>query len=626
MSLLIPHKIPSSWSATGRCSLCDTGLASEGSPAANRLPLVGLCLLTLLVLATLGSQPAPAQDAVGQDMVAAENAAPAAPVRFVRPAGDFLNPLKIGAFLLCFLAWVYTADWVNRDCKFSGMPYVLWNMLFVFPCFVVFLFALIIPYFIVGFFLIIVALGIPLTIYVIQRNARVLSDDRVLTPRHIWEVLSGKGKKRSGGVDGAPADRGPPVSLRAMGADSELMNKANLLAAKQSPGYLTTREVLYDALTRRADKILLDYTPEMVRVQLEIDGVWHDAGMRERESGDLMLEVMKKIADLNIEDRRSRQTGRLGTALRGGSHTWDFVSQGTKTGERAVLQTQTVRNQPNSLQDLGMRPKLIELLNQLMRSSEGIIIFSSLPGGGLSTTLTAALHAADRFTRHFVSFEDETRKEPEVDNIEINTYRSTDGQSPTDELTRLFRTQPDVVVAPHLADGKIVDILCHHATDEKLIIATIRAKEAVEALLRVLMLKVSPDAFAPVVGAVINQRLIRKLCDSCKEAYTPPPDLLKKLDLPSGRVDTFYREPQNRSEEEDVCSKCGGIGYHGRTSIFEILVVDAKIREVLEKQAKIDILRKMASNAGNRTLQEEGIVLVARGITSLAELQRVLKQ
>ena len=596
------------------------------TPRVSRLSLVGLCLLTMLLLSTVGGHLALAQDEVAQDAVAGGAVvAPVAPLRFVRPAGDFLNPLKIGGLLLCFLIWVYTADWVNQDCKFSGMPYVLWNMLFVFPFFVALMLALFVPYFVVGVFLLIVALGFPLTIYVIQRNARVLSNDRVLTPSHIGAVLSGKGRKRSSDSD-APADRGPPVGLRAMGANSELNNKANLLAAKQSPGFLTAREVLYEALTRHADKIMLDYTPESVKVRLEIDGVWHDAGLRDRESGDLMLAVMKKIADLNTEDRRSRQTGQFGTALKGRSHSWDFVSQGTKTGERAVLQIQVVRQQPSSLQELGMRPKLIELLDELLGSPEGIIIFTSLPGGGLSTTLTAALHSADRFTRHFVSFEDEARREPEVDNIEINTYRSVDGKSPTDELTRLFRTQPDVVVAPHLSDGKIVDILCHHAKDEKLIIATIRAKEAVEALLRVLMLKIHADDFAAVVKAVINQRLIRKLCESCKEAYNPSPDLLKKLGLPLERVDTFYREPQNRSEEDEVCSQCGGIGYYGRTTIFEILVIDAPIREALEHQPKIDVLRKLARKAGNRTLHEEGIVLVARGITSLPELQRVLKQ
>ena len=140
------------------------------------------------------------------------------------------------------------------------------------------------------------------------------------------------------------------------------------------------------------------------------------------------------------------------------------------------------------------------------------------------------------------------------------------------------------------------------------------------------MLKVPASEFAPAIKAVVNQRLIRKLCDACKEAYNPPPDLIQKLGLPPNRVDTFYREPQNRSEEDEVCAQCGGIGYRGRTAIFEFLIVDELLRESLIKQPKVEIMRKIAKQSGNRTLQEEGIVLVARGITSLAELQRILKQ
>ncbi len=168
-------------------------------------------------------------------------------------------------------------------------------------------------------------------------------------------------------------------------------------------------------------------------------------------------------------------------------------------------------------------------------------------------------------------------------------------------------------------------MLCEHAVAGKLTITTIRVKEAVEALLRVLLLKVPASKFAPAVTAVLNQRLIRKLCDECKQPYEPSPQLLQKLGIPAGRVDLLYRPP-DPSEQDKVCLRCNGIGYFGRTSIFELLLVNDKIREALEKQPKLDVLRKVSRQAGNRNLQQEGILLVAQGTTSVQELSRVLKQ
>jgi type II secretory ATPase GspE/PulE/Tfp pilus assembly ATPase PilB-like protein len=127
------------------------------------------------------------------------------------------------------------------------------------------------------------------------------------------------------------------------------------------------------------------------------------------------------------------------------------------------------------------------------------------------------------------------------------------------------------------------------------------------------------------VTAVINTRLIRKLCDACKVAYTPAADMLQKLGIPAGKVETFYRTPKPE-EIDKPCQECGGIGYKGRTALFELLVVNDQVREVLLKQPKLELLRKAARSAGMRTLQEEGILLVAKGVTSVQDLGRVLKQ
>lgn len=152
------------------------------------------------------------------------------------------------------------------------------------------------------------------------------------------------------------------------------------------------------------------------------------------------------------------------------------------------------------------------------------------------------------------------------------------------------------------------------------------AKDSMEAMLRVLMTKVSIKDFASVVSVVVSQRMIRKLCEDCKEGYKPSAAQLQKLRLPAKRVGEFYKPPVLSPEDKEICPTCNGIGYFGRTAIFEYVEVKENLRKALVTQPKLDVLRKAARADKNRTLQEEGILAVVQGITSLAEIQRALKQ
>ncbi|MDZ7617196.1 MAG: ATPase, T2SS/T4P/T4SS family, partial [Patescibacteria group bacterium] len=243
------------------------------------------------------------------------------------------------------------------------------------------------------------------------------------------------------------------------------------------------------------------------------------------------------------------------------------------------------------------------------------------------STMSVLLHNTDRFTREFVAVEEASKRYEEIENIPVTVYNAAEGQTTSDVLIRLFRTDPNVILFRDLPDGETVDVLCREIAEEgRLTVSTMRAKDAAEALVRVLALGASPATFAKVATAAVGQRLVRKLCDACKEAYAPTPEVLKQLGLPAGRVQAFYRPPQQREEREEVCKACGGIGYVGRTAIFELLLVGETVRKALASRAKPDVLRQAARKDGSRSLQEEGLLLVAKGVTSLPELMRVLKQ
>jgi type II secretory ATPase GspE/PulE/Tfp pilus assembly ATPase PilB-like protein len=226
--------------------------------------------------------------------------------------------------------------------------------------------------------------------------------------------------------------------------------------------------------------------------------------------------------------------------------------------------------------------------------------------------------------RDFVSIESEQHREREIENIDITTYNAAAGETPATILPKLIRKYPNVYVLRDFSDVEAVKLLLKEIDEDRLVVTSVHAKEAAEAPLRILQMKVPQRDFAEKLTAVLCMKLIRKLCDACKVAYAPTPDLLKKLGIPVGKIEALYRTPKPE-ELEKPCPQCNNIGFVGRTGLFELLVADDKVREVLIRAPQLELLRKAARAAGMRTFQEEGLLLVAKGVTSITELQRILK-
>jgi type II secretory ATPase GspE/PulE/Tfp pilus assembly ATPase PilB-like protein len=416
------------------------------------------------------------------------------------------------------------------------------------------------------------------------------------------------------------------------GGPNEQANQAQAILARQSAGFLPAKELIDQAVKLRAEQVMLDYAATGVGVKYQIDGVWHPHKPLERAQGDPMLEVFKTLTYLKPADRVTKQAGKFGAELNGQKYACRFQSQGTPTGEAAVIAFEQKKLSFKTLDELGMRGKMQEQLQEIVGAKSGFVLVTAMPGGGLTTTFDVLLGSTDRFMRNFVAVEDQAKAEREIENVAVTHYNAKGGETPVDVLPRLIRTYPDVFVVRDLSNAATIDLLCDQVQEERLVFGTIRAKEATEALLRVLMHKPDVEKFAKSITAVLNVRLVRKLCDHCKEAYPPPPEVLKQLGLPPGKVQAFYRPPVPPPPESEAakqykpCEACSAIGYFGRTALFELLTINDTMRQILVKSPKLDLLREAAKKAGHRTLQDEGILLLVRGITSVPELVRVLKQ
>ena len=599
---------------------------------------------------------------VGADLLFAQGYNPVStpgnlPHSIDRGPGFYLAAWKLFLLALVFWLWVYTTDWISRDSlelgDGIGMPWQVWGPIAVFTFFVVFFAATLnIPFFAAGYPLLVLAWFVPLVVYVVMRNGRVTHEKKVLTGDHLKNWFSNIGRRRKRDIKTAhPWEMGPPVEMTAT-TPLQQQNQAILIEARQSPAFVSTKILIADALDNRGEKIMLDYSQEAVAIRYYVDGIWHNAapivqnpqpkgppikGPPNREVGDMMLAVMKKMANLNIMDRRGRQEGKFRTELAGNKYDTTLLSQGTQTGERVLVSFVPITKHYPTLEELGVRDGLRDKIKELIGpGARGMVVFASLPQDGLSALWTASLRSTDRLMRDFMSIQDQANLEREIENIELVKYNLQAGETPDKILPKLLLRQPEVVCIPSVPNGESINTLANYSLNEDrphLALVSTRGKDAAETLLRILAMNPNAELFSKAIAGVIFVRLVRKLCEMCREAVQPTPELLQRLGIPQGRVNVLYREKQplppdqpRKKGEPEICPACRGLGYRGRTGIYEVLTVDDKIRQILTRQPTVEQIRQLARQAGHRSLQEEGILVMALGTTSLTELQRVMKQ
>jgi type II secretory ATPase GspE/PulE/Tfp pilus assembly ATPase PilB-like protein len=444
------------------------------------------------------------------------------------------------------------------------------------------------------------------------------------------------GPQQNSGLNPASQMALPPVEFKPA-APSTQLQQGVLISCRAIPQYGTAVMVVAQAINSRADQILLDFTAQGAAVRFRVDGLWEKMPPLDRETGDGMLVVLKRLFMLNPGDRRSKQRGKLPTKFKGVDWVLQFTSEGVPSGERALIVIETKKPVLNTLTDLGMRDRMQEKYKELINGSSSMFIFSGPPGHGLPTLWRVGLEAADRFVRDFHCIFDEAADEPEMINITNHTYSKAAGETPMSVLKSLLLKQPDALILPDLYDGEIVELLCNEIKNEhRYAITRVNATSAFDAVLRLLSAyRSSAKKILDCTCGVINLRLLRRLCPDCRQPYQPTPQLLQKLGIPPGRVSVLYQPyipppPEQRVDangkpiEIPICKKCGGRGYFGRAAIFELLTMNAEIRSAIQKNPTVEAVLPIARNSGFLTLQEEGILAVATGLTSLQELQRVL--
>jgi len=548
-----------------------------------------------------------------------------------RGPGGGLAILPAAVWWLVVLAWVRTVDWVYRDATKQGIAPALWSTICGLPLPLVALLAWWIPSAAAGIVLLLLAWLVPVALYARARNARVAAAERILTAGHarrlVARLVAPLGIEISEPV--REEDVLPTVELVAVGGRDEAENTARLTAARALPGFEELRRQLLAAVVARASTAAVDVGVDTT-VRHEVDGVWGKPRVRQpprsRKEKEAWVEVPPSSRDVGEAIIAAAQAI-CGPAAAGGARfaiTVDGklqncrVSAG-KTGEvrQLVIQVEAPAAAFKALPALGMPEPLAARLSALLAAERGLILVSSPAGSGLSTTFDLVVESGDRMLRDFISVEDAARPPREIQNVKPVRFDARTGVTPVAALTDAMREYPAVIVARDVRDKELVAELVRLVGEGKLVIMSLKASDAVEAAARVLACGVDPKTLGAALLGSLSQRLVRRLCPKCRAELPPPEPLLARTKL------TAEQLPKIFAASAGGCRLCQGVGYVGRSGLFE-LASGGTMRRLIAAGASPEQVRQGAVKDGMQPLRDASLQLVVAGATSLEEIQRAL--
>ena len=537
-------------------------------------------------------------------------------------AGFYFSLFRVIFYIGLLSFWVWSSAWVNEDSTSLKVRSDFWNTAMLGAGATGLLLAVTSPSFFLAFVLIGASTGTPLGFYVKERNAKVPEKAKVLTPEHIRRVairtlakfginLGGEGEIGSG--------NGPDIQFVGR-TQTGRIDASRTKQVENSRGFMAAKELVYDALIRRATDIHLEPREDTMNVRMRVDGVMYPVEPFDRVLGDAVLNIFKVLGAMDITEKRRSLDGSFRALTEGREIDFRVATQGIRGGEKMSLRILDQSGSAGSMAELGFRKALEEKLLKIIHQPHGLLVVCGPTGAGKSTTLYAALKSIDAYQHNIITIEDPVEYQMEnITQIEVNTKS---GQTFGSSLRSILRQDPDIIMVGEIRDDETAQIACQAANTGHNVFSTVHANDSITALFRLLDLGVEPFLFASSISGILAQRLARRLCPKCKEAYRPKAEFLKQANLPVDRIEKFYRPPKDPKEE---CTACGGLGYRGRVGVFEFLEINDRLRDMIREKAPLSQLKSEARKNGMLYMQEEGLRLVVKGLTSIEELMRVVK-
>ncbi len=379
-----------------------------------------------------------------------------------------------------------------------------------------------------------------------------------------------------------------------------------------------TQALITLAVRRRASDLHVEPVEDCLLIRQRIDGIMTEMFRLPRSLAITIVSSLKVKADMNIAEKRVPQDGKFQVRIDNTDIDVRAASSPVGTGEKISLRLLDIRSIRLDVEQLGMSKEGQEVFRRSIQEPHGLILVTGPTGSGKTTTIYVALQSISSGEKNIISIEDPVEfRIPGVNQIQVNP---TAGLTFASGLRSILRQDPDVLLVGEIRDQETAEISVNAATTGHLVFTTLHTIDAASSVARLIDLGVGARQFADALALVVAQRLIRLVCEQCKEPYVPPDSVLAEIGLLQDDVEgaTFQR---GRG-----CKLCNKTGYHRRTGVFEILDPSERLRDAIENEnLTTAAIRDLAIRGGMKTLRQEAIRYLLEGRTTAEETLRVTR-
>jgi len=380
--------------------------------------------------------------------------------------------------------------------------------------------------------------------------------------------------------------------------------------AGESPVVRLANYLICNAVKDGASDIHIEPGEKKMRIRYRIDGVLFEVMSPPQTMHPALVSRLKIMANLDISERRLPQDGRIRAIVRNRYVDFRISTLPTTQGEKAVIRILDNRSIMIGLERLGFEEDHLKLLKEQIERPHGVILVTGPTGSGKTTTLYSALMTMNGGEMNISTVEDPVEYSLGFANqVQINERI---GFTFASALRALLRQDPDVIMVGEIRDEETARISVQAALTGHLVLSTLHTNDAPSSITRLINIGVEPYLISAAVNSVLAQRLIRRICENCKEEYVPGDDVKRALAKASIEADRLWRGKG--------CERCRKTGYSGRCGIYEMVALDDAIRDMVAGRPNVIELRRYCKEHGMVTLREDGIRKMKRGLSSLEEI------
>ncbi len=373
--------------------------------------------------------------------------------------------------------------------------------------------------------------------------------------------------------------------------------------------------LIYEAVKRRASDIHIEPHEDNLSVRYRIDGVLQEVLTPSRKLAAPLTSRVKVMARLDIAEKRIPQDGRISLSIGGRSIDVRVSTLPSRYGERVTMRLLDTRNALLGLDELGMDADTLERFRTVLAQPNGITLVTGPTGSGKTTTLYSALSVLNNGQRNVMTLEDPI--EYGLDGISQTQMHHKVGLTFAATLRAILRHDPDVVMVGEIRDLETAKVAFEFSSTGRPVLSTVHTNSSIGAIQRLRDMGIEPYVIAATMRAVLAQRLVRKLCDSCKTPHEATADEKAMFGIPAGELHAFYRPVG--------CMACAQTGYEGRLGVYELLLIDQGIRALIREDVSEDELEARAF-ANHDTLFRNAKRYIVAGQTSVEEVLRVCRK